>query len=76
MLKCDGVLPPDATKMFAEEKGALLAEVLRGKINREIPRLFDELKREANPRYHSSFPDPIARPNPAPATTLCRRRTA
>jgi hypothetical protein len=69
LLKCDRVLPPDPTKTFALEKGALLAEVLREKIDREIPRLFDELKREASPRYHVSFPDPVARPNPVPATT-------
>jgi parvulin-like peptidyl-prolyl isomerase len=69
LLKCDRVLPPDSTKTFAAEKGALLAEVLREKIVREIPKLFDELKREAKPRYHLSFPDPVVRPNPVPATT-------
>jgi RNA polymerase sigma factor (sigma-70 family) len=69
LLKCDRILPPDPTKTFAAEKGALLAEVLREKIDREIPRLFDELNREARPRYHVSFPDPVARPNPAPSTT-------
>jgi hypothetical protein len=69
LLKCDRVLPPDPTKTFAAKKEALLAEVLREKIDREIPRLFDYLKREARPRYHVSFPEPVARPNPVQATT-------
>jgi hypothetical protein len=69
LLRCDRVLPPDPTKTFAAEKGALLAEVLREKIDREISRLFDELKREASSRYHVSFPEPVARQNPVPATT-------
>jgi parvulin-like peptidyl-prolyl isomerase len=69
LVKCDRVVPPDPAKSFAAEKGSLLEEVLRDKIDREVPRLFDELKREARPRYHVSFPDPVARPNPVPATT-------
>jgi hypothetical protein len=51
------------------EKGALLAEVLQENIDREIPRLFDELRREARPRYHVLLPEPVARLKPVPATT-------
>jgi hypothetical protein len=29
---------------------------------------FDELQRDARPRHHISIPDPVARPNPVPAT--------
>jgi hypothetical protein len=43
--------------------------VLREKIDREIPRLFDELKREARPLYHVLFPEPAAPATLVPATT-------
>jgi hypothetical protein len=69
LVKCDRVIPPDPAKSFVAEKGSLLEEVLREKIDREVPRLFDGLKREAKPQYHVSFPDPMARPYPVPAPT-------
>jgi hypothetical protein len=44
-----------------------LVEVVQARINREIPKLFDELKQQANPKYHLTLPDSPVLPNPAPA---------
>jgi len=64
VVKCDEVIPADKTRSFEAEKLLLLSEVSEARINREIPKLFDELKREANPKYHLTFPDPVVLPNP------------
>jgi hypothetical protein len=69
LVKCDRIIPADPTKTFTAEKAALMEAVLREKIDREVPRLFDELKREAKPQYHVPFSDPVARPDPMAATT-------
>jgi hypothetical protein len=68
LIKCDRIILPDPNKSFAAEKENLLVEVLREKIDREVPKLFDELKRAAWPQYHLSFLDPVVRPNPVPTT--------
>ena len=56
-IRCDGVIPADKTKSFNKEKPMLLAEVVRVKINRETAKLFKELKQQANPKYHLTFPE-------------------
>jgi RNA polymerase sigma factor (sigma-70 family) len=66
VIKCDKVISADTSKSFDAEKPMLLKEVLEAKITREIPKLFDELKRQANPRYHVTFPDAVVLPNSAP----------
>jgi hypothetical protein len=45
----------------ARGRGAREAVVARRRV--------DELQRDARPRYHISFPDPVARPIPALAST-------
>jgi RNA polymerase sigma factor (sigma-70 family) len=65
--RCLSVVPADKTKEFALEKPVLLREALEAKIKRAVPKLFDELKREADPKYHLTFPNPVIRPNPAPS---------
>jgi hypothetical protein len=67
VIKCDKVIPADGSKSFAAEKPMLLKEVLEARINREIPKLMDELKREANPQYHLKLPDAVPVPKPTPA---------
>jgi RNA polymerase sigma factor (sigma-70 family) len=67
VVKCDAVIPADKTKSFDKEKPMLLAEVHQARIDREIPKLFNELKQQANPKYHLTFPDPAVLPNSAPA---------
>ena len=62
--KCDKVIPADKTRSFDTEKPMLLKEVVDAKINSEVVKLFDELKREAKPQYHLTFPDPVVQPNP------------
>jgi len=57
LVSCSGVTPADKSRSFDAEKPVLLAEVVQAKVNREIPKLMDELKREANPKYHLTFPD-------------------
>jgi RNA polymerase sigma factor (sigma-70 family) len=59
VLKCDQVIPADASRKFADEKAALLPEVLQEKLNRETQNLFDDLKRQANPTYHLPFDVPV-----------------
>jgi hypothetical protein len=59
VIKCDKVIPADGSKSFEVEKLMLLKEVLDARINREVPRLMDELKREANAKYLLTFPDPV-----------------
>jgi hypothetical protein len=58
VIRCDRVIPADPSKSFEAEKPGLLAEVVQAKVNREVPKLIDELKREANPKYLLTFPDP------------------
>ena len=65
VVKCDRIVPPDGARSFETEKAALLPEVLQEKLGREVPKLFDELKREAQPRYHLTFEEPKVRPEPA-----------
>jgi hypothetical protein len=66
VIKCDKVIPADGSKSFAAEKPMLLKEVLEARINREIPKLMDELKREANPQYHLTLPGSVVVPQPTP----------
>ena len=56
--RCVAVIPADKTRSFEAEKPALLAEVIRAKVTGEIPTLFAELKHEANPQIHLTFPEP------------------
>jgi hypothetical protein len=65
VIKCEGVIPVDKTKSFETEKPVLLPEVVRAKIERELPKLLKELKQQANPKYHLTAPDPAAPPAPA-----------
>ncbi len=62
VVKCDRVIPADKSKSFDNEKAALLMEVAQARIDLEIPKLFDELKREAKPKFHLKFPDPAPAP--------------
>lgn len=64
--KCDTIIPPDSTKSFDAEKPMLLAELVQEKIRKETVVLFNELKKEANPKYHLTFPDTVVHPNPVP----------
>ena len=57
VIKCDAVIPADKTKAFDNEKPMLLVEVVQAKIEREMPKLFKEMKQQANPKYHLTFPD-------------------
>ncbi|MDB5310884.1 MAG: sigE 56 [Gemmataceae bacterium] len=66
VVKCDRVLAADASKTFDAEKPMLLKEVIEAKINREMPKLFDEIKQGAKPVFHLTFPDPVAIPHPVP----------
>ena len=50
VLKCDGRVPPDTTKDFEKEKPELEKEIINRKIQMEIPKLFAELQKEANPQ--------------------------
>ncbi|QJW98821.1 sigma-70 family RNA polymerase sigma factor [Frigoriglobus tundricola] len=74
VVKCDRVIPADKTKSFDAEKPMLLAKVLETRLNNEIPKLFKDLKQQANPTYHLTFPDPVTAPNPAPAKKPSRTR--
>jgi hypothetical protein len=72
VVKCDAVISADLSKLldtesFDAEKPMLLAEVHQARIDREVPKLFNELKQQANPKYHLTFPDPAVLPNSAPA---------
>lgn len=64
MIKCDRVVPPDRTKSFEKEKPALFAELTSNRLEREIPKLFAEYKRAADPKYHLTFPERDARSKP------------
>ncbi|MDY3563112.1 sigma-70 family RNA polymerase sigma factor [Gemmata sp. JC673] len=67
LVKCVGVIPADRTKSFEKEKPALLAEVASKRLERELPKLFTEYKREAAPKYHLTFPErePLPKSDPA-----------
>ncbi|AMV29353.1 Foldase protein PrsA [Gemmata sp. SH-PL17] len=67
VLKCGKVIPADKNKSFEKEKPALLMDVMSAKISNELPKLRAELMRRAAPKYHLTFPDPVALPNPIPA---------
>ena len=67
VIKCDRVIPADPSKSFDKEKAMLLADVLNAKLNSEMPKLFKELKQEAKPQYHLTFPEPPVAPSPVPS---------
>ena len=64
--RCVAEIPADATKKFEDEKPSLFRELTEAKLNRDIPKLFNDLKREASPKYHLTLPEPVVRPNPVP----------
>jgi RNA polymerase sigma factor (sigma-70 family) len=66
LIRCREIIPAEKDKSFDAEKPALLAEVARAQVERETQKLFDELKQQANPKYHLTLPEPVVRPNPAP----------
>lgn len=49
ILKCDKRTPPDTTKSFELERMAMLKEVKELKLQAEIPKVFAELRKQANP---------------------------
>lgn len=49
ILKCDGRIPTDTTKNIEVERLALLKEVKEIKLQAEIPKVFAELRKQANP---------------------------
>ncbi len=67
VVKCDRVIPADKSKAFEAERPMLLPEVVNARLEKEIPKLFDELKREAKPKYHLTFTDAMILPKPLPA---------
>ncbi|VTR91490.1 -type peptidyl-prolyl cis-trans isomerase : Peptidylprolyl isomerase OS=Pirellula staleyi (strain ATCC 27377 / DSM 6068 / ICPB 4128) GN=Psta_2271 PE=4 SV=1: Rotamase [Gemmata massiliana] len=67
VVKCDRVIPADKSKSFEAEKPMLLPEVVNARLEKEIPKLFDELKREAKPKFHLAFTDAMVLPKPLPA---------
>lgn len=50
MVRCDRRVPPDASAKLEEHRAWLEQEVLTRKVQAEIPRVFAELSKEANPR--------------------------
>lgn len=64
VLKCDRVIPADRTKSFENEKAALLNDVMQAKIGNETQKLSRALVKEADPKYHLTFPEPKASPEP------------
>jgi hypothetical protein len=56
ILKCLGQVPAVADKDFASEKPALLREAIGRKLERELPRLFEALRAEANPGLFLTAP--------------------
>ena len=52
VMKCVKQLPPDRTKVFENEKAALIQEVRNRKLQELIPKVARELQEKANPvRY-------------------------
>jgi hypothetical protein len=49
-LKCDKRIPPDSGVSLQSERAKLLKEVTERKVQREIPMLFADLRKEAAPR--------------------------
>jgi hypothetical protein len=50
LLKCDRRIPPDSSKRLADERANLEKEIIEKKIQAEMPKVFEELRREANPQ--------------------------
>jgi hypothetical protein len=50
VLKCVKRIPADRSKKLAAERETLTREVLAKKIQVEIPKLFQELREQAQPR--------------------------
>lgn len=53
------IIPPRTDKKFEDEKAALKAEVLKAKVQANLPNVFAKLKEEAKPVYHLK-PEPKA----------------
>ncbi len=67
VVKCVAVTPADKSKVFDKEKAMLLADVHQKKLNNEIPKLFNDLKQQADPKFHLTLPDPVPQPQPTPS---------
>jgi hypothetical protein len=50
VIKCIGKVPPDTSKTFEQRRPDLEKEVFDKKVAMEIAKLFEELKKQANPR--------------------------
>lgn len=50
VLKCIKRIPPDKTKTLEKERPALEKEIIEKKIQAEIPKLFQELREQAQPK--------------------------
>ncbi len=50
ILKCDEIVPADATASFERERDALEKEVVQMKVNQKIPEVFARLRAQAKPQ--------------------------
>jgi hypothetical protein len=57
VLKVDGIVEPNATVKFEEQKAALAKDVYEKKVAAEIPALFKKLRDEAKPMFILKKPD-------------------
>jgi hypothetical protein len=50
ILRCEKIIPPDGTKIYENERTALHKEVYEMKLQEEIPKMFEEMRKAANVR--------------------------
>ena len=57
VIKCDRILPADPGRTFDGSKMEIHAEVVEAILNRDIKKLAADVMREANAKYHLTFPE-------------------
>ena len=50
ILRCEKFIPPDRAKLYENERRNLHKEVYETKLQQEIPKMFEQMRREANVR--------------------------
>lgn len=63
IVKCLAVLPPRTDVPFEKVRAELEKDVIDKKLNAEIPKVFDELKKRANPTLTQHVPAPAVAPD-------------
>jgi hypothetical protein len=56
-MKLHKIIAPDTAVKFEAEKPKLFKEAFEERLSQEIPKFFDELRKQANPQFYYTGPN-------------------